>query len=155
MVIGNAACAAQTGASKDRRGQVDGTAFEFSSSGEDLTVEHGAWIVRVRGDAMWVAWIKAGKTREYGTFQLSGKDSDRLWTLIEAARLAKRRPGKGVAAETPVYSFTLLRPKRLSHTVTVKAKDAERDDTLRPLVAQLAKLVKKYAKKKPRLSLDE
>ena len=136
---------------KDRRGQVDGTAFEFSTSGQNLTEEHGSWTVRVRGDAMWVAWFKNGKSREYGTFKLSSSESDRLWGLIEDAEIHRRRPRAEFGAATPVYSFTVLRPRKLSHTITVRVGDAQGDEELGPLVKYVGKLIKKYAKRKPRL----
>jgi hypothetical protein len=136
---------------KDRRGQVDGTAFEFSSSGQDLTEEHGSWIVRVRGDAMWVAWFKNGKTKEYGTFKLSGQETNKLWGLIEDAEIHRRKPRAEYPVETPVYSFTVLRPRKLSHTITVAVRSAQNDEELAPLVRYVGKLIKKYAKRKPRL----
>jgi len=138
---------------KDRRGQVDGTAFEFSTAGTDLTEEHGAWTVRVRGDAMWVAWFKDGKTREYGTFKISGSESNHLWGLIEDAGIHRRR-GADYRVDVPVFSFSVLRPKKLSHTITVRISDAEHDEELRPLVQYVSKLVRKYTKRKPKLTPD-
>jgi hypothetical protein len=151
LVVAALAACAPPPVTGNRRGQVDGTAFEFSTGGDTLTEDNGAWLVRVRGDAMWVAWVKDGKTKEYGTFQLNSKESNRLWDLIGDARIHKRRPGADFGMAAPVYSFTVLRPKKLSHTVTVRVRDAQNDETLGPLVDYLAKLIKKYAKKKPRL----
>jgi hypothetical protein len=133
---------------KDRRGQVDGTAFEFSSNGTSLTDENGSWTVRVRGDAMWIAQFKNGKTREFGTFQLSGGESSKLWGFIEEARLAKRPEGSDVGNEAPSYSFTLLRPKKLSHTTNVSSRAAASDPRLDDLVSYVQKLVRKYTHKK-------
>jgi hypothetical protein len=149
MVLFVGACAGMNApTAKDRRGQVDGTAFEFSSNGSALTEAHGAWTVRVRGDAMWIAQFKAGKSREFGTFQLSGDESRRLWALIEEARIHKRAEGQELGAEVPAYSFTVLRPKKLSHTTNVTSQDAARDAALDELVTYLQKLVRKYTGKK-------
>jgi len=143
------ACAgAGASTSKDRRGQVDGTAFEFSSNGTELTDENGAWTVRVRGDAMWVAQFRDGKSREFGTFQLSASEAAKLWGLIDQARITKRPEGRDFGPSMPVYSFTLLRPKKLSHTTNVSSKGAASDAALDELVSYLQKLVRKYTGKK-------
>lgn len=154
MVVVAAACHPPVGA-KDRRGQVDGTAFEFSSEGSRLTDDAGSWVVRVRGDAMWVAWVKGGKTTEFGTFKLSGGEANELWGYIEDAELPSRRAGADYGPDTPVYTFTLLRPRKLSHTVTLRVQDARADGDMQRLVGYVAKLVRKYAHRKPRLVIEK
>jgi hypothetical protein len=133
---------------KDRRGQVDGTAFEFSTNGTELTDRAGSWTVRVRGDAMWVAQFKNGKSREFGTFQLSGDESQKLWGFIDEARIHKRRESGDFGPEVPSYSFTVLRPKKLSHTTVVSTKAAASDAALDDLVSYVQKLVRRYTGKK-------
>jgi hypothetical protein len=130
--------------SLDRRGQVDGTAFEFSTAGSELTDEHGAWTVRVRGDAMWIAMFKDGKSKEFGTYQLSSEESRKLWGFIEEAKLVRRPEGRDFGPKLPVYSFTLLRPKKLSYTTNVSSKGAATDASLDDLVSYVQKLVRKY-----------
>jgi hypothetical protein len=135
-------------AGRDRRGQVDGTAFELSTGGTAHTDEYGSWTVRVRGDALWISQFKDGKAREFGTFQLSGNESDKLWTLIEDARIHKRREGGSLAPEAPSYSFTVLRPKKLAHTATLTMNATGREVELDDLVRYVQKLVRKYTRKK-------
>ena len=47
----------------DRRGQTEGPAFEFSSGQPDREDGHGQWNVRLRGNALWLAYSKPGRTR--------------------------------------------------------------------------------------------
>jgi hypothetical protein len=132
----------------DRRGEVDGTAFEFSSGGTALTDEFGAWTVRVRGDAMWISQYKDGAAREFGTFQLSAAESRQLWGFIEVAKIARRPAGRGFGTDVPAFSLTVLRPKTLSHTTVVTSKAAMKDADLDDLVSYVQKLVRKYTGKK-------
>ena len=147
FLVGAFGCAAAPTAT-DRRGQVDGTAFEFSSNGTDLTDEFGSWTVRVRGDAMWIAQYKDGQAREFGTYQLSGEESRTLWGFIELAKLHKRPPGRAVGPEVPAYSLTVLRPKTLSYTTVFSTKAAARDADIDNLVSYVQKLVRKHTGKK-------
>jgi hypothetical protein len=132
----------------DRRGQVDGTAFEFSTAGTSLTDEHGAWTVRVRGDAMWIAQFERGKSHEFGTFTLEGAESRQLWAYVEEAKIARRPEGRDFGPVVPTYSFTLLRPKKLSYTTNVSSKGAAADPSLDDLVSYVQKLVRKYTRQK-------
>ncbi len=140
-------CAGNPGG-RDRRGQVDGTAFEMTTGGSAHTDAYGSWTVRVRGDAMWVSHFKDGKPREFGTFQLSGNESDRLWSLIASARIHKRREGTSLTSEAPSYSFTVLRPKKLAYTATLSMNATGREVELDDLVRYVQKLVRKYTRKK-------
>src|SRR6185436_5423188 len=88
----------------DRRGQVDGTAFEFSTGGTSLTDDHGSWTVRVRGDAMWIAMFKDGKSREFGTFQLERGEAEKLWGFIDEAKIARRPEGRDFGPIVAQYS---------------------------------------------------
>jgi hypothetical protein len=132
----------------DRRGQVDGTAFEFSTSGTSLTEDHGSWTVRVRGDAMWIAQFKDGKSREFGTFQLAKGEATQLWDFVDKAKISRRPEGRDFGPIVAAYSFTLLQPKKLSYTTNVSSKGAATDAALDDLVSYVQKLVRKYTGKK-------
>jgi hypothetical protein len=128
----------------DRRGQVDGEAFEFSTSGTSLTDEHGSWTVRIRGDAMWIAHFESGKSREFGTFQLGRDEAVKLWDFVDKAKIARRPEGRDFGPIVASYSFTVLKPKKLSYTTNVSSKGAAADASLDDLVSYLQKLVRKY-----------
>jgi hypothetical protein len=128
----------------DRRGQVDGEAFEFSTSGTSLTDDHGSWTVRVRGDAMWIAHFESGKSHEFGTFQLGRDEATRLWDFVDKAKIARRPEGRDFGPIVASYSFTVLKPKKLSYTTNVSSKGAAADASLDDLVSYLQKLVRKY-----------
>jgi hypothetical protein len=145
-----AACGGPSASSvaADRRGQVDGQAFELSTGGTGFLETHGQWMVRVRGDAMWVSQTMGAKSKEFGTYQLSRGETQKLWTLVESAKL-HQRPEVGVNnPETPVFSFTILRPKKLAHTVTLSMNATGNDDRLVELVEFVESLARKYTKRK-------
>jgi len=136
---------------KDRRGQTDGTAFEFSTAGA-ITDEKGQWMIRARGDSLWIAASAKGKTQEFGTFRMKPSEVNRLWDLVDEARLPRRRavPRAG-RSDATTYMFSLLRPRKQVHTVELKVEAARKDPSLDRLVRYVGRLIRKYAKKRPYL----
>ncbi len=144
------ACAAQPPV-KNRRGQTDGTAFEFSTAGA-ITDSKGQWMIRARGDALWIATFAKGKTQEFGTFRMTSSEVNRLWRLVDEARLPRRRavPRAG-RIDATTYMFSLLRPRKPVHTIEMKVEAARKDPSLEKLVRYVGRLIRKYAKKRPYL----
>ena len=136
---------------KNRRGQTDGAAFEFSTAGA-ATDTKGQWMIRARGDSLWIATFARGKTQEFGTFRMTSAEVNRLWDLVDDARLPRRRavPRAG-RSEATTYMFSLLRPKHAVHTVEMKIDVARQDPSLDALVRYVGRLIRKYAKKRPYL----
>jgi hypothetical protein len=136
---------------KNRRGETDGTAFEFSTAGA-ITDTKGQWMIRARGDSLWIASFARGKTEEFGTFRMTSPEVNRLWDLVDDARLHRRRavPRAG-RSEATTYMFSLLRPRKPVHTIEVRLEAARSDRTLAPLVRYIGRLIRKYAKKRPYL----
>ncbi len=75
--------------SGDRRGDTNGRMFDFISSKPDGT----EWTVRVRGDSLWVAWSTAKDAKDLGPVTLAGKESKKLWKLIERLEMPDRDEG--------------------------------------------------------------
>jgi hypothetical protein len=143
------ACAGRPGSvAADRRGQVDGQAFELSTGGSGFLEAHGQWIVRVRGDAMWVSETKGEKSKEYGTYTLSKAESSKLWQLVDGARLHKRPEAQVESPDVNSFSFTILKPKKLAHTVTLSMQATNDDEKLVELVVYVEELARKYTRKK-------
>lgn len=130
----------------DRRGEVGGRAFEFQSGGADLEDGEGEFHVRLRGDALWVARVKQGRVKEYGTFRLSAKEARELWKRVDGARIPRRKSSRrrGGPDDIP-YFFSLMDPKRRkTYAVEIWRDDALEDEALARLVTYVAKLIRKY-----------
>lgn len=128
---------------QDRQGEVGGRVFEFATRGSEHVEEHGQWMVRLRGDALWIAYHKKGRTKEYGTFKLADKETRRLWKLVDAARLSGRRSAPGAAGAK--YVFVYMRAGKLPTTVELDMRAALRDDALASLVRYVGRLIERYA----------
>jgi hypothetical protein len=64
---------------EDRRGDTNGRMFDFVSSKPDGE----EWVIRCRGDSMWVAYSTAKESKDYGETTLTAKESKKLWKLID------------------------------------------------------------------------
>ena len=148
-----AGCTPMRGAAADdRRGDTNGRAFEFSSSAGDDAEGKGEWILRCRGDAFWIARAKDGRTRDYGTFQLTAAEEAKLWHLVDEATLDRLKPSRRPGRPNEVaYLFTLIRPARPMRIVEIWQGDAEEHADVVRLVSHLAGLIHKYTKKPVRL----
>jgi len=79
-----------TGDPDSPRGDTNGRMFDFVSSKPDGT----EWVIRVRGDSMWVAYSTRKTDKDLGPVTLSGKEAKKLWRLIEAIDLPERDEGE-------------------------------------------------------------
>ncbi len=136
----------------NRRGDVDGRTYEFSSGGSFHPDGRGEWILRLRGDALWIARDRKGKITEYGTFKLSEPESDKLWRLVTKAQIASRpATARDDGGENVRYRFSLKNAsKRLPHTIELRDDEVAGDEQLKILVTYEGRLIKKYTGKKPK-----
>lgn len=139
----------------DRRGDVNGRLFEFSTGGSEHTGEYGAWLVRVRGNAIWIARVRDGATKEFGPMALDAADERKLWKLIDEVDVLGRSSKKVRSKRTPVYQFTLMRPKVTAYTVVLPMGPALKDEEVASLVAFIGSLVRRYTDERPVLTPQE
>jgi len=143
-------CALEAPAIKSRRGDVTGRAFEFQG-GVD-----GEWNVRFRGDSFWCAFDQQGKVRDYGSVKLTDAETVRLWDLVDAAELERRKSSRRKATDEdePLYMFWSapqeagLRDVKPT-MVEIWADDVYEDRDLTRLVRYMKKMIQKYHKRRP------
>jgi hypothetical protein len=136
--------------SLDRRGETDGQTFEFSSGGGLVKEEPSdhEWNVRLRGDAFWVAQVRLGKSKEFGTFKLEADEANKLWKLVDDAEIDGLPSSKRKGAPDEISFFFSLdipkKNKRKVYRAEIWRDDAFEDETLGELVTYLGKLIGKY-----------
>lgn len=136
----------RTGGDVDR-GETNGRQFDFVSNmpdGDD-------WQIRIRDTSLWAAYGDGAKVKELGTANLSSKDTKKIWDIIDAVEIPSRKKGTQDEDEGWVQ-LRLREPGDEEHdlfTTNVSRADAEDDEDVLALAAQLQKLVEKYFKKKP------
>ena len=134
--------------SDDRRGEVNGRSFELVST----RVDGDEWSFRARGNSLWVGFVKGGTIGELGDLELGGKETARLWELIDQVDVGGRKRGK---------------PDRKRGTVTLRLREPAGDgghDLVTALVSRktddedvlaladyLIRLVKLHARVEPTL----
>jgi hypothetical protein len=72
------------------RGDTNGRMFDFISSKPDGS----EWVIRVRGDSMWVAYSTRKSDKDLGPKTLTEKEARKLWRLIDAIDLPERDEGE-------------------------------------------------------------
>ena len=73
----------------DKRGDTNGTMFDMVA----MTPDGDQWTVRLRGDELWVASSLEDRVNDFGTVKLVAKERKKLWKLIDAIKIPKRRKG--------------------------------------------------------------
>ncbi|MEZ4403124.1 MAG: hypothetical protein R3B06_24080 [Kofleriaceae bacterium] len=109
--------------SDDPRGDVNGRSFEFVSTKPDGT----EWTFRTRGNSLWVAVVNETKSDELGTIELSRKERDALWELIDLVDVGSRKRGK----PDPEHGTVVLRlrePDGGGHDLTSVQVSRHTDD---------------------------
>ena len=71
-------------------GETNGRRFDFVSNKPDLD----EWVIRVTGSSMWVSFAQEESTDKLGSFNLSEKETRKLWKLIDALDIPGRKGGK-------------------------------------------------------------
>jgi hypothetical protein len=89
LLVCLAACGPTTTPVEDPRGDTNGRMFDFVSTKRDGS----EWTIRIRGDALWVAYAKGEKTQDYPPQTLSAKEAAKVWKLIDRLDLENRDEG--------------------------------------------------------------
>ena len=128
------------------RGETNGRSFDFVSTKPDGS----EWTIRIRGTAMWVGYAKGAKTDELGSFNLTDREYDKLWGLVDAIDIASRKRGKTDPEHGTVSMHLREVTRGTAHdleTVFV-SRDTDDEDVI-DLADYLATLVEHYKKERP------
>lgn len=135
------------GGDEERRGETNGRMFDFVSN----MPEGDDWQIRVRDSSLWVAYGDAETTKELGTANLSRKETNKLWELVDAVEIPERRKGKQDNDEGYVQ-LRLREPTGEEHDIYliyVSRADAADDEEVLSLAEYLQELIEKHFKKTP------
>jgi hypothetical protein len=129
------------------RGETNGRMFDFVSNRAD----GDDWNIRIRGTSMNVSYGDRDKTQELGTKNLTGKESDKVWELIDKIDIPSR--GKGKKDEDAGWVQLRLREpgddKHDIYTTFVPRDNEKLDEDEVALFEYLGKLVKKHFNTEP------
>lgn len=131
----------------EARGETNGRMFDFVSN----MPEGDDWQIRVRDSSLWAAYGDGEKTEDLGTANLSAKEADKLWRLVDAVEIPERKKGKRDDDEGYVQ-LRLREPGDEQHDIFliyVSRADAGDDEEVLSLAEYLQKLIEKHFKKKP------
>ena len=119
--------------------------FDFVSN----MPEGDDWQIRVRDSSLWAAYGDGEKTKELGTANLTQKETDKLWGLVDAVEIHDRKKGKKDEDEGYVQ-LRLREPTDEQHELVTRfiSRTTEDEDVL-ALAEYLQDLVKKYFKETP------
>ena len=128
------------------RGETNGRMFDFVSN----KPEGDDWQLRIRGSSLWAAYGHDDSPDELGTKNLSNKETQKVWDLIDKLDIAGRKKGKPDEDEGYV-SFRLREPGgENGHDIyEVYISRATEDEDVIELAEYLQVLVKKHFKEKP------
>jgi hypothetical protein len=137
------------GADEDRRGETNGRMFDFVSN----MPEGDDWQIRVRDSSLWAAYGDGEKVKEVGTANLTAKETEKLWSLVDAVEIPDRKKGK--KDEDDGYVQLRLREpggeddQHEIFLIYVSRAAAADDEEVLSLAEYLQKLIEKHFKKKP------
>ncbi len=129
------------------RGETNGRMFDFVSN----MPEGDDWQIRVRGSSIWAAYGDGEEVEDLGTANLTRKERDRLWELVDDVGIWDRKKGRPDEDEGYVQ-LRLREPTDEEHEIYqiyVSRADAGDDDEVLSLAEYLQKLIEKHFKKKP------
>jgi hypothetical protein len=128
------------------RGEVNGRMFDFISNKPELD----DWQIRIRGNSMWVSYAKEEKSDDLGTTNLTDKEANKVWKLIDNLDLETRKQGKKDEDEGYV-ELRLREPSgdKDHDLITRFVTRATDDEDVLALAEYLQVLVEKYHKEKP------
>lgn len=137
------------GIDDDRRGETNGRMLDFVSN----MPEGDDWQIRVRDSSLWAAYGDGEKVKEVGTANLTDKETDKLWKLVDAVEIPDRNKGKKDEEEGYVQ-LRLREPggeddQHEIFLIYVSRADAADDEEVLSLAEYLQKLIEKHFKKKP------
>jgi len=129
------------------RGETNGRMFDFVSN----MPEGDDWQIRVRDSSLWAAYGDGEKVKDLGNANLTTKETDKLWKLVDAVEIPDRKKGKRDEDEGYVQ-LRLREPGEEQHDIFeiyVSRADAADDEEVLSLAEYLQKLIEKHFKKKP------
>ncbi len=137
----------RAGGTESDRGETNGRMFDFVSN----MPEGDDWQIRIRDSSLWAAYGDGDSVEDLGTANMSGKDTAKLWELVDTVDIAGR--DKGSPDEDEGWVELRLREPGGDEghdifKIFVSRADAGDDEEVLALAGQLQKLVEKYFKKK-------
>ena len=127
------------------RGETNGRMFDFVSD----KPEGDDWQIRIRGTSMWVSYANEKKTDQLGTQNLTEKESDKLWELVDALDIPSRKIGKK-DEDNGTVTLRLREPGEDKHDIyTVYVSRETEDEDVIAVGNYLRKLVGKHFKETP------
>jgi hypothetical protein len=123
--------------------------FTFSTGGRNHFEGHGEWLVTLTDtDALLVEHLVRDKER-YGPYTVSEIDRRKLEAFIERAKASGLKSSTRAAVPDSVKWTISFKPGDESETYQIWSQDAEKNDELLQLAAQLGKFVEVHTQKKP------
>ena len=127
------------------RGETNGRMFDFVSNKPD----GDDWQIRIRGSSIWVSYAREDSSDKLGTKNLTDKDEEKLWNLIDALGISERKHGKK-DEDNGYVTLRLREPGEEQHDIyTVYVSRETKDDDVLALAEYLQDIVKKYFGEKP------
>jgi hypothetical protein len=128
------------------RGETNGRMFDFVS----YKPEGDDWQIRIRGSSIWASYSHEDSSDDLGTKNLSDKETNKVWKLIDAIEIAERKKGKKDEDEGYV-SLRLREPGgEEGHDIfEVYISRETEDDEVLALAEYLQVLIEKHHKEKP------
>jgi hypothetical protein len=127
------------------RGETNGRQFDFVSNKPD----GDDWQIRIRGSSLWASYAHEDSTDPLGTTNLTNKETDKVWKLVDAIGIADRKKGKKDEDEGYV-ELRLREPgDEQADIFTVYISRQTEDDDVLALATYLRELVGKHFKEKP------
>lgn len=126
------------------RGESNGRMFDYVA----MSPEGDQWEVRLRGNAMWVAYSLEDKLESFRPVTLTTVEADKVWALVEKIDLSSRRRGK-LDEKNGSVLLRLREPGEEEHDIysVYFSREAQNQKVL-ALADYLSKLVKKYYNEK-------
>jgi hypothetical protein len=124
------------------RGETNGRMFDFVSN----RAEGDDWNIRIRGTSMYVSYGDGTKVKDLGTQNITQKESDKIWELIDKVDIPSRKAGTK-DEDAGYVELRLREPGEKLHdiyTVFIPRDNDHIDDDTADLIAYLQKLVKKH-----------
>jgi hypothetical protein len=90
------------------RGNTNGEMFDMVA----MTPDGDQWTVRLRGETLWAAYSLDDRTDDLGTVALTSTERQKVWALVDAVGITKRRKG----SQDTVNGYVLLRLRQPSDT---------------------------------------
>lgn len=127
------------------RGETNGRQFDFVSNKPD----GDDWQIRIRGSSLWASYASEDSEDQLGTTNLSNKETNKVWNLVDAIEIPDCK--KGNKDEDEGYVELRLREpgdEEADIFTIYVSRDTEDDDVL-ALAKYLRELVDKHFKEKP------